>query len=110
MAWIGLDLGTQSVRAVLADANCTVLSRATRPLASHRAGVRHEQDPQSWLDAVDATIAEVGAGELAGIAICSTSGTFLLTDRQGRPAGDGAAGADARRVDRGAPGGVLRIP
>ena len=100
MAWIGLDLGTQSVRAVLADANGTVLSGATRPLTSHRDGVRHEQDPQSWLDAVDATIAEVGAGELAGIAICSTSGTFLLTDRNGRPVTPALMYDDARAAAR----------
>jgi len=100
VAWIGLDLGTQSVRAVLADANGTVLSRATRPLASHRDGLRHEQDPQSWLDAVDATIAEVGARDLAGIAICSTSGTFLLTDRNSHPVTPALMYDDARAAAR----------
>jgi sugar (pentulose or hexulose) kinase len=85
VGWIGLDLGTQSVRAVLADAKGSVLARATRPLTSHRHGVRHEQDPQTWLTAVDEVLAEVAATELDGIAICSTSGTFLLTDRAGRP-------------------------
>ena len=96
MGWIGLDLGTQSVRAVLADAKGQVLSRATRPLASHRDGVRHEQDPQAWLTAVDAVLAEVGATDLDGIAICSTSGTFLLTDRAGRPVTPALMYDDAR--------------
>ena len=73
--WIGVDLGTQSVRAVVADADGTVLARATRPLTSLRDGVRHEQDPQAWLTAVDEVMAEVGATDLDGIAICSTSGT-----------------------------------
>jgi D-ribulokinase len=100
VGWIGLDLGTQSVRAVLADAKGHVLSRATRPLASHRDGVRHEQDPQDWLTAVDAVLAEVGATELDGIAICSTSGTFLLTDRAGRPVTPALMYDDARSAAR----------
>ncbi|WP_350280435.1 FGGY-family carbohydrate kinase [Kribbella sp. HUAS MG21] len=100
MGWIGLDLGTQSVRAVLADAKGRVLSRAKRPLSSHRDGVRHEQDPQSWLTAVDAVLAEVGATDLEGIAICSTSGTFLLTDAAGRPATPALMYDDARAAAR----------
>ncbi|MFF0339638.1 FGGY-family carbohydrate kinase [Kribbella sp. NPDC004875] len=100
MAWIGLDLGTQSVRAVLADAKGRVLARATRPLASHRDGVRHEQDPQSWLTAVDAVLAEVGTAGVEGIAICSTSGTFLLTDRAGRPVTPALMYDDARAAAR----------
>ncbi|TDO62620.1 sugar (pentulose or hexulose) kinase [Kribbella sp. VKM Ac-2571] len=96
MGWIGLDLGTQSVRAVLADAKGHVLSRATRPLASHRDGVRHEQDPQAWSTAVDAVLAEVGSTDVDGIAICSTSGTFLLTDRAGRPVTPALMYDDAR--------------
>ncbi|WP_327638394.1 FGGY-family carbohydrate kinase [Kribbella sp. NBC_00482] len=100
MGWIGLDLGTQSVRAVLADAKGQVLSRATRPLASHRDGVRHEQNPQAWLTAVDAVLAEVGATDLDGIAICSTSGTFLLTDRAGRPVTPALMYDDARSAAR----------
>jgi sugar (pentulose or hexulose) kinase len=100
VAWIGVDLGTQSVRAVVADANGRVLARATRPLASHRDGPRHEQDPQSWLDAVDAVLAEVGHAHADGIAICSTSGTFLLTDTDGRPATAALMYDDARAAAR----------
>ncbi len=100
MGWIGVDLGTQSVRAVLADADGTVLARAARPLVSHRDGPRHEQDPQSWLDAVDAVLAEVAGPDIDGIAICSTSGTFLLTDEQGRPVTPALMYDDARAVGR----------
>jgi sugar (pentulose or hexulose) kinase len=104
VGWIGLDLGTQSVRAVLADAKGSVLARATRPLVSHRNGVWHEQDPQTWLAAVDEVVAEVleevAATELDGIAICSTSGTFLLTDRAGRPVTPALMYDDARAAAR----------
>lgn len=100
MGWIGLDLGTQSVRAVLADADGRVLARASRPLTSQRDGVRHEQDPQTWLAAVDEVLAEAAATDLDGIAICSTSGTFLLTDRAGRPVTPALMYDDARAAAR----------
>jgi sugar (pentulose or hexulose) kinase len=100
VGWIGLDLGTQSVRAVLADAKGHVLARATRPLTSHRDGIRHEQDPRTWLSAVDAVLDEVGTTALDGIAICSTSGTFLLTDRAGRPVTPALMYDDARAAAR----------
>lgn len=98
--WIGVDLGTQSVRAVVADADGIVLARATRPLTSHRDGARHEQDPQAWLDAVDGVLAEVTQGRIEGISICSTSGTFLLTDPSGRPVTPALMYDDARAADR----------
>ncbi len=84
-AWIGVDLGTQSVRSVLVDATGAVQAHASRPLTSHRDGIRHEQDPRDWLAAVDATLAEVSTPDVQGIAICSTSGTVLLTDDGGTP-------------------------
>ncbi|MDX6236423.1 MAG: D-ribulokinase, partial [Kribbellaceae bacterium] len=88
-AWVGVDLGTQSVRSVLVGADGRVFARAAEPLTSTRDQGRHEQDPQAWLAAVDRTLAEVVAAEpgadIQGIAICSTSGTVLLTDGTGRP-------------------------
>ncbi|MEU4190459.1 FGGY-family carbohydrate kinase [Kribbella sp. NPDC026611] len=100
MAWIGLDLGTQSVRALAADASGHVLAQASRPLTSHRSGVRHEQDPQQWLDAVDAVLAELDQPVADGIAICSTSGTFLLTDLDGHPVTPALMYDDARAAFR----------
>lgn len=46
-AWLGIDLGTQSVRALLVTADGTVLGAGTAPLTNHRDGVRHGQDPGS---------------------------------------------------------------
>jgi sugar (pentulose or hexulose) kinase len=85
-SWIGVDLGTQSVRAVRVAASGVVLGQAARPLTSSRPdGERHEQDPLDWFAAVDATLTEVADPSVEGIAICSTSGTVLLTDETGRP-------------------------
>ncbi|MEU0091297.1 FGGY family carbohydrate kinase [Kribbella sp. NPDC006257] len=96
-SWIGVDLGTQSVRAVRIAASGAVLGRAARPLTSSRPDeVRHEQDPLDWFAAVDAVLAAVADPSVAGLAICSTSGTVLLTDTTGRPLTQALMYDDAR--------------
>jgi sugar (pentulose or hexulose) kinase len=98
-AWIGVDLGTQSVRSVLVSSTGEVLARSARPLTSSRDGARHEQDPHEWLAAVDATLAEVATPAVQGISICSTSGTVLLTDDAGAPTTPALMYDDARAAD-----------
>ena len=49
---VGLDLGTGSVRALAVGADGTVLGRGAAAVRSRRDGVRHEQDPGSWWEAV----------------------------------------------------------
>ncbi|MFG1945151.1 FGGY-family carbohydrate kinase [Nonomuraea sp. NPDC048826] len=88
-AWLGIDLGTQSVRAMAVDADGRVLGAAVRPLTSHRDGVRHEQDPEEWWRALAAATREalwrVPAGRIEGVAVDATSGTILLTAPDGTP-------------------------
>ena len=65
--WFGVDLGTQSVRALAVGDDGTVHAAATRSLrslhpASPDGDVRHEQDPGDWTRAVDAALAEVASG------------------------------------------------
>jgi sugar (pentulose or hexulose) kinase len=110
-AWLGIDAGTQSLRAALVDADGRLLGSGTAPLA----GVRpepghHEQDPESWWIALGRATREALAGArdarpaVGAVAICSTSGTLLLSDDSGRvrsPAlmyDDRRAGAQARLV------------
>jgi D-ribulokinase len=104
---IGIDLGTQSVRVVLADEDGTVVGSARAPLSSIRSDeVRHEQDPEAWWAAVGEVASEVTSGlggrDVQGLAICSTSGTTLLADADGRPLtpaimyNDGRASEEAR--------------
>jgi sugar (pentulose or hexulose) kinase len=78
---IGVDIGTQSTKALLADT-------AGRIVAQHSQGYQPdtprplwaEQDPQVWLEAVAACIAgcvakaEVEAGEVAGLCVSSLYG------------------------------------
>lgn len=86
--WIGLDLGTQSVRALAVGADGRVEGMGSRPLTSHRDGPRHEQDPEQWWTAVSAACREALAGIAAervrGVAVDATSGTILLTGADGR--------------------------
>ena len=87
--WMGLDLGTQSVRAVAATRHGAVVGTGRSGLTSTREGPRHEQDPEQWWDAVVASsrqaLASGGAEAVRGVAVDATSGTILLTSPEGRP-------------------------
>ncbi|NUT12686.1 MAG: carbohydrate kinase [Nonomuraea sp.] len=87
--WIGVDLGTQSVRAMAVDEDGRVLGAASRPLTSHRDGPRHEQDPEQWWRELSAATREalrdVPPDRIRGVAVDATSGTILLADPSGRP-------------------------
>ncbi|MEU3416162.1 FGGY-family carbohydrate kinase [Streptomyces sp. NPDC006658] len=99
---LGLDLGTQSARAVAVDGTGRLLGAASRPLTGHRAGVRHEQDPESWWSALAAACREALTGtdprRVRDLAVDATSGTVLLTDPAGVPLTPGLM-YDDRRAD-----------
>ncbi|EGX59312.1 Pentulose/hexulose kinase [Streptomyces zinciresistens K42] len=107
-SWLGIDLGTQSVRALLVTGDGTVLGGGSAPLAGRRDGTRHEQDPAAWWDGLCTASRAALAGRprtrIGALAVCGTSGTVLLTDGAGRPAtpalmyDDGRATAQAARA------------
>lgn len=104
--WLGIDLGTQSVRALAVTAGGTVLGRGSAPLGGRREGVRHEQDPGEWWEAVrtasrSALLTLTGV-RVGGLAVCGTSGTVLLTDPQGRPTSPALMYDDGRAADEAA--------
>jgi sugar (pentulose or hexulose) kinase len=98
--WIGIDLGTQSVRALAVDSGGNVVARSSRPLHGKRDGVRHEQDPASWWSLTADALAEISStvdGHRVGaVAVCATSGTVLLTGLDGTPRTPGLMYDDAR--------------
>ncbi|MEU7487150.1 FGGY family carbohydrate kinase [Streptomyces sp. NPDC042319] len=106
---LGLDLGTQSARAVAVNAAGRVLAAASRPLHSSRAGERHEQDPEEWWHALAAAcreaLADIDPARVTALALDGTSGTILLADAGGTPLtpglmyDDGRAAAQAVRVN-----------
>jgi sugar (pentulose or hexulose) kinase len=83
--YAGVDVGTQSLRVVVVDDGGAPIGRGEAPLHSVRGEGRcHEQDPEEWWRALG--VAEpLGARAVAGIAVCSTSGTVLLADARARP-------------------------
>lgn len=98
-AWLGIDLGTQSVRACAVADDGEILATASSPLNSRRDGNRHEQDPEQWWEAATAAIRRVLASTNAmihGVCVDGTSGTILLADASGKPLTRGLMYDDGR--------------
>jgi D-ribulokinase len=103
-AWLGLDLGTQSVRAMVVSTTGETLAIGSNKLTSRREGIRHEQEPEEWWHATAAAcrtaLTTIPAGlTIQGVAVDGTSGTILLVDRSGRPITPGLMYDDVRAVE-----------
>lgn len=101
-AWVGLDLGTQSVRAIALDAEGRSLASASSPLHSSRHGDRHEQDPAQWWSAVVSVLGDVSSKlptgvEARALAVSGTSGTVVPVDAASGRATGPAVMYDDRR-------------
>ena len=101
--WLGIDVGTQSVRALAVSSEGEVLAQGTHPLESRREGPRHEQDPEDWWGAVATACRgalDEGAPEgVSAVALCATSGTVALVDSRGDPLSAGLMYDDSRASD-----------
>lgn len=88
--FIGLDLGTSGLKALAIGDDQAILAEANVPLSVAR---RHpgwsEQDPQSWLDAVDqamaALAAQVDMARLRGIGLSGQMHGATLLDEADQP-------------------------
>ena len=88
--YLGLDLGTSGVRAVVIGHDGSVRATAREPLPpSRREGARVTQQPAHWWAAVrqvlHVVLAQVRRERLRAIAVDGTSGTLLLADARGEP-------------------------
>jgi xylulokinase len=108
--YLGLDIGTSSVKAALFDADQRLIGQASRPLEVARpAAGWSEQDPLDWWRAVEAAVDALAAAHgLAGLRGIGLSGQMhgavLLDhdDRVLRPAilwNDGRAGAECAEIE-----------
>lgn len=100
-AWLGIDVGTQSARAVVLGDDGATLAAASAALSSQRVEGRHEQDPGEWIQVVRTIIRgavqELPSGvRIRALAVDGTSGTVVPLDRRGRPAGAAAMYDDRR--------------
>lgn len=99
--WIGIDLGTQSVRAIAATNDGDIIGSGAHPLSSTRVEQRHEQRPEDWWIAVGHACSQMcrtidPSHRIRGVAVCGTSGTVLLTDGRGRAVTSALMYDDAR--------------
>ena len=107
--WLGIDLGTQSVRVMAVDDGGKIVGMGSHKLTSRREGPRHEQEPEDWWNALviaaKTALKDLPAEAIRGLAVDGTSGTILLVDETGRavtPAlmyDDGRATEETRRVN-----------
>ncbi len=105
--FLGIDCATQSSRSVLIDSDGAIYARHTIDLAPVQRGAdgRLTQDPQSWLTAIDGhfeyVLNEAKAKNLviAGASISTTSGTFVLTNHDGKPIAPAAMYNDGRAAN-----------
>jgi D-ribulokinase len=101
---IGLDVGSQGVRALAVDVAGRVRATgAARWGAVEIATDRNEQDPQQWLNGVHEALTRCTAGldarsraAVSAIAPTSTSGTLVLTDAHQSPITPAVMWSDTR--------------
>ncbi len=99
---IGIDLGTQSIRALLADARGRTVACAARPTpAIVIADGQAEYDPEALWRCVVEDLRELAAqvppgGEVAGIACASMGEACVLVDAAGAPLGHAITWFDRR--------------
>ena len=114
--FLGLDLGTSSIKALLVDGGQRVLASATRALDLARPAPGHsEQNPEGWWDALLAAVdalREERPREIAAVRGIGLSGQMhgaVLLDRAGaalRPAilwNDTRASEECRELERALP-------
>jgi xylulokinase len=123
--FLGIDIGTSAVKAVLVDEHDRVAAQATQALQTSRPHpLWSEQEPADWWSAVNRAVAALGQAaprELAAVRGLGLSGQMhgaVLLDRDGavlRPAilwNDGRAHAECEVLERAIPdlGRIAGVP
>ena len=114
--FLGIDLGTSAVKALLLDEADAVLGEASAPLdVSRPRPLWSEQDPEAWWRAADTavrTLAAERSGGLRGLRAIGLSGQMhgaTLLDETGRPLrpailwNDGRSAAECETLEREVP-------
>jgi sugar (pentulose or hexulose) kinase len=80
--WIGIDLGTQSVKIVVVDNDGKIVAQDAKDLVSVRKDKIHEQDPAQWIkqtqSALRNCLKNVNLLNIRAVSTCSTSGTITV--------------------------------
>ncbi|HEX9170033.1 MAG TPA: xylulokinase, partial [Roseiarcus sp.] len=90
--FLGLDIGTSSVKALLVDADQRVVAEASTPLSVSRPfPLWSEQDPNDWVEGVESAVAEIRGQApkkfeaLAGIGLSGQMHGATLLDVHDKP-------------------------
>jgi sugar (pentulose or hexulose) kinase len=99
--FVGLDLGTSSLKGVVVASSGEVLARAQAGYPTRRSAPgRAEQDPRAWMratvDVVRALAEQVAAPRWAGIGLSGMIPTLVLADAGGEPVGPAITWEDDR--------------
>ncbi|MGD2119092.1 MAG: FGGY-family carbohydrate kinase [Chromatiales bacterium] len=101
-AFIGIDLGTSSVRCSAVDAHSNLIAshKTELPPPLHNEAGHYEQDPNIWwqatLDCLQGLLEQLPHHKVAAIAVDGTSGTLLLADHNNEPLGNALMYNDSR--------------
>ena len=90
--YVGLDIGTSSVKALLIDADQRTIAEATAPLSVSRPQpLWSEQNPDDWVEGVEASVAAIrrhapeAFASLAGIGLSGQMHGATLLDASDKP-------------------------
>ena len=90
--YLGIDIGTSGVKAVLVSETGAIVATAARELAlSHPAPLWSEQDPDAWVDAAVGAVDDLAArhprevAQVRGIGLSGQMHGATLLDEDGRP-------------------------
>src|SRR5579863_3401069 len=90
--FMGLDIGTSSVKALLVDTDQRVVAEASNPLSVSRPfPLWSEQDPNDWVEGVEAAVAAIRShapsefAALAGVGLSGQMHGATLLDAYNQP-------------------------
>lgn len=99
MSFLGIDVGTSSMRAVVIEEGGHVVAAGSQTYGLYRGvdGVV-EQEPSDWIAALSGCLEQLGLARktIAGIGICGHTPTMVLVDRYGRAIGRAITWQDSR--------------
>lgn len=106
--YLGLDIGTSGVKAVIVDDAQEIIAQATAPLdVSRPHDLWSEQNPDDWWGAVEAVVGHLKASDpsklsaVRGIGLSGQMHGATLLDERGRPLRPGILWNDGRSADAG---------
>ncbi len=100
-AWLGLDVGTSSTKAVLVAEDGTILGRGSASYGTTSSGPAvAEQNPSDYVSAAAAAVAACGVDQRApsGVGLVGQTPTLVLVDAAGAPVRPALTWQDRRAV------------